>query len=324
MTPPLPRPLKAISMATVLIVTLVSTGVHAGPLLDKWRQNRETRTAQAGDQQSSQAESGPGEAVISPDVKVMHDLAYGQDPRQRMDVYLPARQPALGVVFMVHGGAWRVGDKAASNVVTHKVQRWLPKGMAMVSVNYRMLPNAPVETQANDVRAALAYAQQHAANWGLPEDRWVLMGHSAGAHLVALVSADPALAHGARRWLGTVVLDSAVMNVPEYMAHRHARLYDEAFGNNPSAWPLNSPAHHLTAQAAPMLLVCSTQRPDAPCRQAQDLARQAQALGVRMQVLPQAKSHGEINDQLGLAGPYTEAVEQFLGSLHPAWANALK
>lgn len=265
----------------------------------------------------------PMQAHLPANVQLLRDQPYGTDPRQRMDVYLPTTQPAQGVVFMVHGGAWRVGSKDNPGVVANKVQHWLPKGLAVIAIDYRLLPQAPVATQADDVRAALAHAQQHARQWALPADRFVLMGHSAGAHLVALVSANPsaALARGAEPWLGAVSLDSAVLNVPALMHERHARLYDVALGADPNVWPTLSPFHNLTRQAPPMLLVCGSQRPDNPCQQAQGFAEKGRAIGLRMQVLPQALSHADINSLLGQPGAYTDAVDRFLAGLHPAWSH---
>ena len=67
---------------------------------------------------------------------------------------------------MVHGGAWRMGDKAASNVVENKVARWVPRGVLFISANYRLLPEADALAQANDVARALARAQEVAARLG--------------------------------------------------------------------------------------------------------------------------------------------------------------
>lgn len=317
------------SLLAVLTICGVCTPAHAGPLLDRLKERREAQAPQRADTQTPPAPSsapsfadGHG-APPPPGMRVLRDVAYGTDPRQRMDLYLPATQPAQGVVFMVHGGAWRMGSKDSPNVATHKVQHWLPKGLAVITIDYRLLPQAPVATQTDDVRTALAHAQQHAPQWALPAERFVLMGHSAGAHLVALVSADPAkaLSQGAVPWLGTVVLDSAVLNVPVLMRDRHARLYDTAFGTDPTAWPALSPFHHLTPQARPMLLVCSSQRPDNPCRQAEGFAAQGRAAGLHMAVLPQALSHADINGMLGQPGAYTDAVDHFLAGLHPAWSH---
>lgn len=105
-------------------------------------------------------------------VQRLFDEPYGNDPLQRMDVYLPpaSARPAAGprapILFMVHGGAWRTGDKAMERVVQEKVARWVPLGFVLVSVNYRLLPDTGVALQAHDVATALATVQQRAAQWG--------------------------------------------------------------------------------------------------------------------------------------------------------------
>ena len=261
-------------------------------------------------------------------VRVARDVAYGDDARQRFDVYFPQQPPQQGrgapVIFMVHGGAWQFGDKAAPSVIENKIARWVPRGLVVISTNYRLLPQATPARQAEDVARALAAAQKAAASWGADPHRFILMGHSAGAHLVALLAASPTLAAtaGATPWLGVVSLDSAALNVPEIMNARHPRLYDRAFGADPAGWPSVSPFHVLTRRVPPFLMVCSTQREDA-CPQARRFVARAQSLGGRASVLAQDLSHGDINQRLGEAGAYTQAVEAFMGSLDTSLATAL-
>jgi acetyl esterase/lipase len=257
------------------------------------------------------------------DTRVLRDLAYGKDALQKYDVYLPAHAKSAPVIFMVHGGGWRRGDKAMPNVVDNKVSRWVSRGFVFVSVDYRLLPT-PVEAQADDVARALASAQSHAAEWGADPRKFVLMGHSAGAHLVALLDADPARAKafGAQPWLGAVSLDSAALDLPATMKARHLRLYDAAFGKDLATWARLSPMQRLRAGAPPMLLVCSTRRWNS-CPQARALAAKARQLGDRAEVLGEDLRHSEINAQLGLEGGYTRAVEDFLAGLDPAIAARL-
>lgn len=316
--PPIPARLHAPQVLLALTLTAaLASSATAGPLMDRIQTHRAARTGEA----------APAATVSHGPQKVLRNVSYGPDANQRMDVYLPpVGQAVQGVIFMVHGGGWKHGDKRHDNVVDQKVARWVPKGLALVSINYRMLPEAPVQTQADDVRLALAQAQRLAPQWQAPPDRFVLMGHSAGAHLVSLVSANPglALAQGAQPWLGVVSLDSAAMDVPRVMKQRHMKLYDEAFGTDPAYWQAVSPWHQLTASVPPSLLVCSSERPDHPCQQARDFAAKVRSLGGRSEVHPEALSHGEINARLGLPGPYTEAVERFMAGLHPAMAQALR
>ncbi|WCM93069.1 alpha/beta hydrolase [Acidovorax sp. NCPPB 2350] len=269
-------------------------------------------------------------AALPAGVQRIADVPYGADPLQRMDVYLPPAGSvpagrAAPVVFMVHGGAWTTGDKAMENVVREKVARWVPRGFVFVSANYRLLPETGVALQAHDVAAALATAQQRAAQWGADGAKFILMGHSAGAHLVSYLGAQPAAARrlGARPWLGAVSLDSAVLDVPALMDGPHLPLYDEAFGADPADWVALSPYHQLEAGTAPFQFVCSTQRPDRPCLQAAHMARQVRGLGGRAEVLPEPLSHGDINGTLGQDSGYTRAVEDFMASLDPAVAALL-
>lgn len=250
------------------------------------------------------------------------EVAYGSDTRQRFDVYLPERPDHAPIIVMVHGGAWVIGNKSLPQVVDNKLARWLPRGAIVVSVGYRLVPLTgtrdvtPLD-QADDIARAIAKVQVLAPGWGGDPQRIVLMGHSAGAHLVALVGASPTFAQRARAlpWRGTVVLDSAGLNLVGVMRLPHPRLYDRAFGADPALWRAASPLETLVPGAAPMLVVCSTQRADASCLQSRRFVAHALENGVRASVLEQDLSHGEINGKLGLPGAYTDAVEQFFESV---------
>lgn len=272
---------------------------------------------------SAMAESR-GPVTLPPDSHLVRDVAYGNDPRQRFDVYIPAHASDAPVIFMVHGGGWRRGDKANHGVIQNKIDRWLPRGFIVISTNYRMRPDTAPLQQAQDVARALALAQRDAASWGGDPAGFILMGHSAGAHLVALLTAEPALAkaQGAQPWLGTVALDSASLNVVQNMESRHLALYDEAFGSQPADWLAASPYQQMHGRIVPFLAVCSSRRKDS-CPQAHAFVRKAESFGSRARVLEEDLSHGEINAQLGLPSAYTDAVEQFLRTLSPAVAARL-
>jgi arylformamidase len=250
------------------------------------------------------------------DMRVVRDIAYGPDARQRFDVYAPQDARGAPVIFFVHGGGWAIGDKANRGVVHNKTARWVPRGFVFVSTNYRMLPEADPLEQARDVARALAAAQAQAGSWGGDPERFILMGHSAGAHLVALIASAPGIALdlGARPWLGTVELDSAALDVERIMRDRHLRLYDRAFGSDPAYWAKASPLARLSAAGAPFLAVCSTRRADS-CPAARDYAAKAQALGIRASVLEENLSHRQINEELGEDNDYTRAVEAFLDTV---------
>ncbi|WJH40272.1 alpha/beta hydrolase fold domain-containing protein [Aliirhizobium terrae] len=261
---------------------------------------------------AGQPSGGPSRDVPS-GVKVERDVAYGAAPEQRMDVYLPPKAKNAPVIVMVHGGAWRAGSKSAARVVDNKVAHWLPKGFIFVSVETRLVPKADPLEQARDVAAALASVQRKAAGWGGDASKLVLMGHSAGAHLVALVSADRSLAAeaGVKPWAGTIALDSAAYDMTVIMKQRHAKFYDDAFGADPAFWARVSPSLQVKGNSPPMLLVCSSLRSNS-CPQAEGFASKA---GRGAKVLPIALRHGPINAELGKDSAYTRQVDAFLASV---------
>lgn len=268
----------------------------------------------------SQFEDEAGGSVADADLpagtRIVRDVAYGLDPKQKFDVYAPRNATNAAVIVMVHGGGWAFGDRRMSRVVAEKAKHWLPEGFIFVSVGYRLLPAAPVEEQARDVAHALAAIQQRAATWGGDGSKLVLMGHSAGAHLVALVASSPALAAeaGARPWRGSVLLDSAAYDVAAIMRGRHLPLYDRAFGNDPPRWNALSPFVQLAKAPAPVLAVCSSRRAES-CPHAQAFAEKARSLGGQALVLREDMSHAEINARLGTPGDYTDAVDGFLHAI---------
>jgi acetyl esterase/lipase len=252
-------------------------------------------------------------AVAAPSLP---DVAYGPDPRHRLDVYLPEQPQNAPVIVMVHGGGWRFGDKSNPNVWQNKAAHWTQQGTIVVAVNYRLVPQvAPLE-QAKDVARALSFVQRRSTEWGGSAHNVILMGHSAGGHLVAVLSANPTLAHmqGAKPWLGSVVLDSAALDIPQLMQVTRSRLYRDAFGEDPATWADVSPLHLLTAGAPPVLLVCSTRRV-LPCPEARKFQEATTERGGKAQTLPVDYSHRSINAVLGLDKSFTRQVDAFLDEI---------
>lgn len=332
------------------MIVLMQAQVSAGPLRDRWlaRQPEQTQGTDGKDEfagamggekscaewakrvdrlQARMSRRNPGPP---PD---RANLAYGEQPLQTLDVFLPkaaTNRGAAPIIVMVHGGGWCVGDKANLGVTQNKVARWVPKGFLFVSVNYPMISQgSDALAQAHHIARAVAFVQANAAAWGGDPHRLILIGHSAGAHLVSLVNADAKLrtAENARPLLGVISLDAGAIDVVEQMPRVYPAMkqrYREAFGEGEAGWIAASPFHHLDGGAAPWLGVCSTRRKDDPCGQARAYAEKSQSLGVRAVVLPEAKSHGEINKEVGLPGDYTKAIEDFMASLDPFVATLLK
>ena len=257
------------------------------------------------------------EALALPDgVRVERDLSYGTDHAHCLDVYLPPGRSTGAIVLIVHGGGWAIGDKANPAVVAAKVAHWLPAGVVVVSVNYRLLRFADPLQQAGDLARAIAWVQQRAGSWQADAARLVVIGHSTGAHLAALLAADPDLLrkHGARPWLATVLLDCAALDVVAVMRAPHRTLFDRAFGADEVGWRQVSPLHRLRMRPAPVLLVHSDQRPES-AEASRRFAAAVVAVNGRAEVCEVALSHVELNARLGLQNSYTERVDLFLQSV---------
>ncbi|MFY0632398.1 MAG: alpha/beta hydrolase [Vannielia sp.] len=244
---------------------------------------------------------------------VRRDVAYGPDPLHRYDVYLPESPSVVPLVVFMHGGGWAFGDKGNDTVWKAKSAHYNARGIGFVSVNTRLLPEADPMQQAADLARALAHVQQTAPGWGADPSRLALMGHSAGAHLVSLLGADPGLARrwGASTWRATVALDTAVFDTERYMARKPSRIHRRAFGTSRAFWQDASPYARLGAGATPFLLVASTKRP-ASLSAARQFARAAKARKVEAELYEINYSHAAINAALGMPGPYTDTVDAFL------------
>ncbi len=260
------------------------------------------------------------------------DLAYGSSRLERFDVFLPrgkAYGNAAPIIVLVHGGGWCVGDKANNAVVSNKVARWQARGFMVVSVNYPMVnEGSDALAQAHHLARAVAAIQARAGQWGGDGSKLILMGHSAGAHLVSMLHADAQIrrAYDVAPLLGVVSLDAGALDVVLQIGQVYPFLktrYREAFGGGEEGWRQASPLHRLTGELSPWLGVCSTRRKDDPCGQARSYAAKSQGLGGKVEVVPLAMSHRAINEELGLPGDYTAQVEAFMAGLDAAVAQRL-
>lgn len=117
------------------------------------------------------------------------DIAYGDHPRQKLDVYRPRQTtgaPRPVIVFW-YGGSWTTGEKESYRFVGAALAQM---GYVAVLPDYRLYPEVKFPSFSDDGAQAVAWAQQHAADYHADGARIVLMGHSAGAHMAALLTED--------------------------------------------------------------------------------------------------------------------------------------
>ncbi|GAA4724636.1 alpha/beta hydrolase [Sphingomonas lutea] len=253
----------------------------------------------------------------------MREVAYGPDVKQKLDYTRPAGAAKAPILLFIHGGGWAIGDKRHASAP--KAAHFSERGWAYASINYRLVPSATVEQQAADVAAAIAWLRANASANHLDADRIVLMGHSAGAHLAALVATDPSYLAAAKVPMsavdGVVLLDGAGYDVPAQMASPRnvaAAMYAAAFGTDPARHARLSPTRHAAApNVANWLILPVAHRPDSNA-QSRGLAAALSRAGAKADVVPVPnESHGSLNRGLGEAGDFATArVDAFLAALH--------
>jgi acetyl esterase/lipase len=268
-----------------------------------------------------------GNAPPTAQMKSTLNISYAQPEGNRsnltsLDVYSPRGTTGCPAMVFVHGGAWRAGDKAGA--AGAKPAFFTSVGWVFVSINYRLLPAAPVATQAQDVANAVAWVAGNITEYGGDSREIYLMGHSAGAHLVSLVATDDRRLKetGGNLSLikGVVELDTAALDIPKLMKTGRA-FYEPMFGADPKGWADISPMNHVVkGKAIPPFLLVVADKNQMKLEQARSFAHALREAGARAEILEAPdKTHGTLNGDLGRLGDGpTKAIMNFLKSIQPA------
>ncbi len=288
----------------LLAFAFLTTSVSAqGPLIGRLRERIAERRSQP------ESEAKPVE------------LSYGKDPLQKLDYWKPPNTGSPLVIF-VHGGGWKRGDKKNATG-EQKPGHYLQQGYAFASINYRLVPAATVEQQAQDVADAIAFLITRAESLGFDATRVVLMGHSAGAHLSALVGTDMKYLEkaglGSKTLRGVIPLDGACYDVPRQIAEGGEFMHDtyiQAFGSEKERQLALSPTSQAAAPNAPAFLILHVQRVDGAA-QSRALGEALKKAGTTVEVRGfegiGLKGHAEINRHLGDPSyPATPVVDAWL------------
>ncbi len=116
------------------------------------------------------------------------DIAYGDLPRQKLDVYQPPNvRPNSKVVVFFYGGDWQAGSKADYRFVAQALAR---EGFVTVLPDYRLYPSVTFPAFVNDGAMAVRWVHDNITLFGGDSERIYLMGHSAGAHIATLLTLD--------------------------------------------------------------------------------------------------------------------------------------
>lgn len=252
--------------------------------------------------------------AVAAEPRVMRNIPYAAPghERQVLDIYTPTDAKALPVVFWIHGGGWAAGDKTS---VQLKPQAFVDRGFVFVSTNYRLLPSVDMGTINRDVAKSLGWVYANIAQHGGDPKRILVMGHSAGAQLAALLCTDEKLlqAEGVPFSVlkGCVPVDGDTYDVPAIVANGETRRrlhgqpepkfgHRAKFGTEAQHREYSAVTHVARGKGIPpFLLLHITENPDTVA-QAFRLAAVLKEAGVSVRSFgAREATHNSINANLG-------------------------
>ncbi|AZI42228.1 alpha/beta hydrolase [Deinococcus psychrotolerans] len=253
-------------------------------------------------------------------LSVTHDLHYGSDPRNVLDIYAPQGAANKAVVLFIHGGSWDSGSKDEYVFVGESLAR---AGYVTAVMNYRLAPQHPYPDYVIDAASALKWLQDNAAQYGGNGQRLYVVGHSAGAFNAVDVVDDSPFLSDAGVQAGTV---RGVVGI--------AGPYDYDFRQFPTktAFPAGGdpaqimPTQHIRADAPPNLLLVAgnDQTVDPSNGEKMKAALQAAGVPYTYTVLP-GLSHitvvAALSRRLTFLGGTRQAVLDFLNTQEASAAN---
>ena len=262
--------------------------------------------------------------------RVTRDIPYARaHERQVLDVHAPGGAKNLPVVFWIHGGGWQTGDKS---MVALKPMAFMDAGFVFVSINHRLLPNVDMGAITRDVASALGWVHRNIAAHGGDPARLLVMGHSSGGQLAALMCTDDryAKAEGFSLTIikGCVPVDADTFDIPAIIevAETRARVHHlplptyghrQKFGNDPAKHRDFSTVTHVARNKGipPFLILHVAGHPDTAA-QARRLAAVLGAAGISAKVVAgRETTHASINDNIGAANdPVTKELFAFVAA----------
>ena len=194
--------------------------------------------------------------ITKKEFKLNHDIAYGQHPRQKLDVYMPLGQGsnslAKPVILFIYGGAWTTGHKDDYLFVGESFSK---AGYVTAVMNYRLAPQYQYPEYVKDTALALKWIGDNIQQYGGDPKQIVVMGHSAGA-FNAVEAVDN------QRWLDEVKLPISHIKAVVGIAGPYS--YDFRTDGSVNAFPVEStpdqvmPDRHIRADAPPHLLLTAS------------------------------------------------------------------
>lgn len=240
--------------------------------------------------------------------EVKENLTYGPNERNELDLFLPKDEgeKLRPAVMVIHGGAWRSGDKKQLRMLAELFAR---RGYVAAAINYRLAPKYSYPAQLDDCQRAVRWLRKNAKEYKIDPKRFGAAGASAGGHLALLLGtretrndSDPELKGISSKvqcvlsiFGPTDFTDERYVQASRNPIHGKALIefvgkpYDEA----PNLWKEVSPLHHVSPDDAPTLIIHGDQDPLVPLEQSEKFAEALKKVKVEVQlVVIKGMGHG--------------------------------
>lgn len=207
-------------------------------------------------------------------------IAYGDDPRQKLDVYVPRHAlPDAPVVVFFYGGSWNSGAREDYNFVGEALAS---RGIVAVVADYRLYPQVRYPLFLQDAARAVAWTKAHIREFSGNPQRLYLMGHSSGGYNAAMLALDGDLLAAAgmspkdlRGWIG-------LAGPYDFLPIENPAVRPVFFW--PDSPPQSQPINHVSRDAPPALLIAASKDDLVnPTRNTGGLAHKLRAAGVPVQ-----------------------------------------
>jgi acetyl esterase/lipase len=260
--------------------------LQSGGLLKAWREKR---------QATKELETVSANVITKLDVPYLND----NDPLHKLDIYSPSKKDKpLAVLVHIHGGGWEIGDK---KMMKNTGMFYASKGILFITPNYRLSPKVKHPAHVEDCAAALAWVFDHASELGGDKSRIFLSGHSAGAHLAALLGTKRTYLQKynikPNNLAGVIPVDTASFDLVADGNERLVKKFvKDAFGEDQEVLKSASPFYNVSdMESYPKFLIFNTTNRESAAKGGNAFADKLKSVGCDVRFVPvDNHTHGEM------------------------------
>ena len=308
----------------LLLSSIASCGLVGGS--SKGSRSFDTDNAQEPINSEEQVASSDNVIASKPQKSTVKNISYGSLPDQKLDLYFPdGDRKKLPLAIMVHGGGWQTGSKGSEKVIGSKKDFFLSRGYVFASIDYRLAPENKYPDAPYDVALAISWLKGQADTLGIDKSKVVILGHSAGAHLVSLITTNQKFLREYKVATGfikaVISLDTYFYDIERFFNDERLKLRGkfivDFFGTDREAMKEGSPLLHVNSNTPPFLIFSRSSENEAELKDESDFVKKLESYGTQVsQKIILDYTHDQFNSLFGKKGDImTDRAEIFLDSL---------